>query len=49
MTIFIIIIFSWLFIGLRGIAKCKENKTNWEMLIFLLFVPFIPFLAKIFL
>ena len=47
--IFVGIIIGWLLVGLGGLANCKEDRMNEEMIIFFAFVPFIPFLAKIFL
>ena len=47
--IFVSIIIGWVMVGLGGLANCKEDRVNEEMIIFFCFVPFIPFLAKIFL
>jgi hypothetical protein len=47
--IFTAIIIGWLLVGLGGLANCKKDRVNGEMIIFLSFVPFIPLLAKIFL
>ena len=45
--IFVGFIFAWILIGISGIANCKENCVNGEMIYFFCFVPFIPLLAKI--
>lgn len=47
--IFACFILAWVMIGLGGLANCKKDRVNEEMIIFLGFVPFIPLLAKIFL
>lgn len=47
--IFAAMIIGWLLIGLGGLANCKEDRVNGEMIIFFGFIPFIPLLAKIFL
>lgn len=47
--IFVSIIIGWIMVGLGGLANCKENRVNGEMIIFFCLIPFIPFLAKIFL
>ena len=47
--IFACIILAWIMVGLGGLANCKEDRVNGEMIIFFCFIPIIPFLAKIFL
>lgn len=47
--IFVCLILAWIFVGLGGIANCKKDRANEEMIIFFAFIPFIPILAKIFL
>ena len=46
--IFVIGIFVWNFIGFLGIMHCKDNRINYEMIIFMALVPFIPLFAKVF-
>ena len=45
MIIFCVIIFIWCFVGFLGGLHCKENRVNYELLIFMAFVPFIPLIA----
>lgn len=45
-VIFVLIIVVWLFVGSLGVLHCKENRVNYEMIVFMLFVPFIPLIAK---
>jgi hypothetical protein len=45
-VIFVLIIVAWLFIGFLSNLHCKENRVNYELIVFVLFVPFIPLLAK---
>lgn len=45
-VIFVLIIIVWLFVGFLGNLHCKENRVNYEMIVFMLFVPFIPLIAK---
>lgn len=47
MIAFIIIITFWVIIGSVGVIRAKENRINWEMMIFITFVPFIPIIAKL--
>ena len=46
MIIFCVVIFVWFFVGFLGGLHCKENRVNYEMLIFMAFAPFIPLVAK---
>jgi hypothetical protein len=45
MVIFCIIIFLWLTEGILGIIHSKDNRFNWEMLVFLIIIPMIPIAA----
>ena len=45
MIIFCVVIFIWLFVGFLGGLHSKENRVNYEMLIFMAFTPFIPLIA----
>ena len=44
--VFCFIVLIWLFVGFLGNLHCKENRVNYEMIVFMLFFPFIPFIAK---
>lgn len=48
MIIFALFLIIWACIGLLGIIKCKTNRINYEMLIFLAVAPIIPLIAKLF-
>lgn len=45
--IFVIGIFVWCFIGFLSIMHSKDNRVNYEMIIFMALVPFIPLFAKV--
>ena len=45
--IFVIIILLWCLFGGIGVLRCKENRVNVEMLIFILFVPFLAIIAHV--
>ena len=45
--IFVIIILIWCLFGGIGTLRCKENRVNVEMLIFILFVPFLAIIAHV--
>lgn len=45
MIIFCIIILLWLTEGILGIIHSKDNRFNWEMLVFLMIIPMIPIVA----
>lgn len=47
--IFTCFILAWIMVGLGGLANCKKDRVNEEMIIFFCFIPFIPLLVKIFL
>ena len=43
--IFVIGILIWCFIGFLGGLHAKENRVNYEMIIFIALAPFIPIFA----
>lgn len=45
--IFVIVILVWCFIGFLGGMNAKDNRVNYEMIIFMVLAPFIPLLAKV--
>ena len=47
MIIFVISMMFWVLIGVIGVLRAKENRINWEMLIFIIFVPLIPIITKL--
>jgi len=44
--LFAIIILCWLFCGFMGIMYCKDDKTNWWMIVFSGMVVPIAFIAE---
>jgi len=44
---FVVFILLWCFVGFLGVWNCKENRTNYGMLLFLLMAPFIPLIAHL--
>lgn len=45
--IFVISILVWCFIGFLGCLHAKENRINYEMIVFITLAPFISILAVI--
>ena len=44
-VLFIFILFVWCCLGTFGVLRCKEERPNYEMLLFLIIVPLIPLIA----
>ena len=45
--IFVIGILVWCFIGFLAGLHAKDNRVNYELIIFMALVPFIPLFAKV--
>lgn len=45
--IFVIGILIWFFIGFLGGLHAKENRINYEMIVFMALAPFIPIFATV--
>lgn len=48
MISFALICFAWCLIGFAGVLNCKEDRVNYEMLIFWGFALLLPTLANFF-
>ena len=46
--LFVAFILFWICCGISGVANCKKDRVNYEMIAFLVVVPFIPLIAKFF-
>lgn len=46
MIVFMLFIFAWFFVGVCGVANCKKDRVNYEMIAFIGVTPVIPLIAK---
>lgn len=44
--IFVIGILIWCFIGFLGVLHTKDDRVNYEMIIFMMIAPFTPLFAR---
>lgn len=47
MIAFMLFILAWSFVGVCGVANCKKDRVNYEMIAFIGITPVIPLIAKI--
>lgn len=46
MIAFMLFILAWSFVGVFGVANCKKDRINYEMIVFISITPIIPLIAK---